>query len=533
MDKFTLSYIGVSILLGILAITMRNNFILLSILIMVLVLLKILLVLSINKSIKHVRDNLNNIVSGQLNINVKKSRIKVVNQIGEKINEYVEKTRKLVGQYVSTSEITDKESNSMKNQAENLRITSSEIASTTQNIAEAVNDQAESTARVRNNMGIFAQGVEEIYENAKTSLEVAKDSKVIVDESFETFRIAFEKVEEIKDYNDRVLKDMINLDKSIRQISVITEAVEAIASQTHLLSLNASIEAARAGEAGRGFAVVAGEVSKLADDSSGSAKKIKELVNHIIKEIDDLTSNIKGQTDVINNNTVYAKKALEKSNDINNAVDENRAAAEAIVKLTARQKENIEDITNAIEIINETTQQNAAVSEGITASTEEQMSIIETMYNSTVNLNNAIEHSNSIIGNFVKGFKLTDEIHHQIEVTKKLIIETSKIEGLARMEESKLVQVLKEKQGTLDYIELMAFIDKDGYMAGSTVEVPKEIRNCSARPYFIKAIAGETFVSKEYISTLTNHYNITIAMPIYENNSIAGIILADINLNQN
>ena len=371
MDKFTLSYIGVSILLGILAITMRNNFILLSILIMVLVLLKIFLVLGINKSIKHVRDNLNSVVSGQLNINIRKSRIGVVNQIGEKINEYLEKTRKLVGQYVSTSEITDKESNSMKNQAENLRITSSEIASTTQSIAEAVNDQAESTARVRNNMGIFAQGVEEIYENAKISLEVAKDSKVIVDESFETFRVAFEKVEEIKDYNDKVLEDMISLDKSIRQISAITEAVEAIASQTHLLSLNASIEAARAGEAGRGFAVVAGEVSKLADDSSGSAKKINELLDHIINEINDLTSNIKGQTDVINNNTVYAKKALEKSNDINNAVDENRKAAEAIVKLTERQKENIEDITNAIEIINETTQQNAAVSEEITASTED------------------------------------------------------------------------------------------------------------------------------------------------------------------
>ena len=348
MDKITLGYIGLSILIGILAIIMRNNIVLLSILIMTLILLKIISVLAINKSIKFMRDNLEKIVSGQLNINIKKSKLQSVNQIGEKINEYLEKTRVLVGQYVNTSEITDKESKSMKNQAENLRITSSEIASTTQSIAEAVNNQAESTAKVRDNMEIFAQGVEGIYENAKTSLDVAKGSKTIVDESFETFRIAFEKVEEIKDYNDKVLEDMISLDESIRQISTITEAVEAIASQTHLLSLNASIEAARAGDAGRGFAVVAGEVSKLADDSSASAKKIKELVDHIIREINVLTSNIKGQTDVISNNTGYAKKALEKSKDINKAVDENRLAAEAIVNLTAGQKYKIGDITNAI-----------------------------------------------------------------------------------------------------------------------------------------------------------------------------------------
>lgn len=532
MDKFTWTYIGVSMLLGALAIIMRNNIILLSILIMALILLKIILVLTINKSVKLVRENLNKIVNGQLNINIKKSRVGIINQIGEKLNEYLEKIRKLVGQYISTSEITDKESHSMKNQAENLRITASEIASTTQSIAEAVNNQAESTGRVRDNMEIFTQGVEEIYENAKTSLDVAKDSKNIVDESFETFRVAFEKIEEIKDYNDKVLEDMLSLDKSIRQISAITEAVEAIASQTHLLSLNASIEAARAGEAGRGFAVVAGEVSKLADDSSGSAKKIKELVDDIIHEINGLTGNIKRQTDVISSNTVYAKKALEKSEDINKAVDENREAAEAIVNLTAEQKEKIENITRAIEIINETTQQNAAVSEEITASTEEQLSIIETMYNSAVNLNSAIEYSNNIMENFVKGFKLTDDIHEKIEVTKKLLTETSKIEGMARMGESKLVEVLKQKQSTLDYVELMAFIDIKGYVVGATEEMPQEQRNCSARPYFIKAITGETFVSKQYISTLTNHYNITIAMPVYEKNAIAGIVLADINLNQ-
>lgn len=532
MDKLWLCYIGASILLGALAIIVRDNIIFLSALIVALILLKITLVFVINQSTKFLRHNLNQIVNGQLNINIRKSRIKAINLIGEKINEYLKKIRNLVGQYVNLSERTIKESQSMKEQAENLRITSSEIASTIQSIAEAVNSQAESTSKVRDNMGTFTQEVGEIYENAKISFNVAEDSKVIVEESFKIFSEAFNKVEEIKDYNDKVLEDMIQLDKSIRQISAITEAVEAIASQTHLLALNASIEAARAGEAGRGFAVVAGEVSKLADDSSNSAKKIKDLVDHIIGEINGLTNNIKGQTDIIGNNVVYAKKALEKSDDINNAVDKNMEAAEAIVKLTGRQKSNIEDITQAIEIINEATQQNAAVSEEISASTEEQLSITETMYDSIIKLNNAIEYSNGIIENFVKGFKITDDINKKIDEAKNLLAEASKIEGLCKMDESTISQVLKEKQKSLDYVELMVVAGKDGNIKGATEEIPEEIRDCSARPYFQKAISGETFVSKEYISTLTNNYNITISMPLYENGRIEGVILTDINLNQ-
>ncbi len=526
------SYIVFSIVLGAAAIILRNNIIFLVSIIVALVLLKIFLLFSINKAIKYLRDNFTQIVNGQLNINIKKSNIQAVNQVGGKINEYLEKIRKLVGEYVNTSEITDKESNIMKAQTENLRITASEIASTTQNIAEAVNSQAESTGKVSNNMEVFSHGVEEIFENANLSLKVAKDSKVIVEESFETFREAFRKVEEIKDYNDKVLNDMVQLDRSIRQISAITEAVEAIASQTHLLSLNASIEAARAGEAGRGFAVVAGEVSKLADDSSSSAKKIKDLVDNIIGEIDGLTSNIKIQTDVIGNNVIYAKKALAQSDAINEAVEENRKAAEAIVNLTAKQKENIIDITHATQIINETTQQNAAVSEEITASTEEQLSIIETMYNSVLTLSNAIQYSNSIIENFTAGFKITDDIHAKIEGAKKLLSEVGKMEELISMSEPEIIQLLHKKQQTLPYIELMAVTNKNGRLIGATLDLPDELRDRSARPYFQNAIKGETFVSKEYVSAFTNNYNITVSMPLYKKGQIVGVVLADINLNE-
>ena len=533
MDGLMWAYIIISIILGAAAIYMRQNIIFLISIIAAMILLKMYIFLRISRSLNFLRENFTQIANGQLNVSIKKSKIGIVNQVGDKINEYLEKIRKLVGEYVNTAERTNNESENMKSQTENLRITASEIASTTQNIAEAVNHQAESTGEVSSNIEVFSQGVEEIFENANLSLKVAKDSKLIVEESFDTFREAFIKVEEIKDYNDKVLSDMVHLNKTIRQISAITEAVEEIASQTHLLSLNASIEAARAGEAGRGFAVVAGEVSKLADDSSSSAKKIKDLVNTIVGEIDGLTSNIKVQTEVIGDNISYAKKALDKSDTINEAVEENRRAAEAIASMTAKQKENIEEIRNSIQIINETTQQNAAVSQEITASTQEQLSIIETMYNSVVTLNNAIEYSNNIIENFTAGFRITDDIQNKIEETKKILTEMDKLKELTGMNESVIVDTLHKKQKAYPYIELMAVINKEGYLVGATLDLPHELRDRSARPYFINAIKGDVFVSKEYVSSYTNNYNISVAVPLYSAGQIAGVLLADINLSEN
>ena len=116
-------------------------------------------------------------------------------------------------------------------------------------------------------MDSYAEEMKEACDKAMDALE-----KLI--------RQSDEVTESVRDIGDTIT----STNESAKTISAFTQAITDIATQTNLLSLNASIEAARAGDAGRGFAVVADEIRQLADQSSDSADKIKGIVEKLLAD---------------------------------------------------------------------------------------------------------------------------------------------------------------------------------------------------------------------------------------------------------
>ena len=173
-----------------------------------------------------------------------------------------------------------------------------------------------------------------------------------------------------------VEKNVLATDESVEEIAQAVSLITAIASQTNLLSLNASIEAARAGEAGRGFAVVANEISSLADQSSESAKRIEGVIAELvadskrsIEKMAEVKTHLQEQQDNLRNTQ---EEFYNVTNGIKNTMNQSERVEVQVNDCDASRSSVIDIISNLSAI----SQQNAASTQETTASIEELVATI-------------------------------------------------------------------------------------------------------------------------------------------------------------
>lgn len=156
--------------------------------------------------------------------------------------------------------------------SEQVEAGSTQLAESAVALAEGAMDQAgaveELTATITNVTGVAEGTAKEVSDAYQEGLTYRKQA------------------EQGSDEMKQLAEAMERISTASKEIENIIGEIEDIASQTNLLSLNASIEAARAGEAGKGFAVVADQIGKLATDSAESAVRTRELIQHTLEEIE-------------------------------------------------------------------------------------------------------------------------------------------------------------------------------------------------------------------------------------------------------
>ena len=227
----------------------------------------------------------------------------------------------------------------ISNLAEQVSSNAFEVENASKSMADGAADQA----------GV----IEELNATIDTVVDLATDTAKETQSASERVKVSANKANEEKEKMNELLIEMEHITEISKEIGNIITDIENIASQTKLLSLNASIEAARAGEAGRGFAVVADQIGKLAADSAKSAVNTRELIDNTLVEIE------KGNT--------ITRTTADAFNHIIADMESFAEMAEKTMEKANSQAESLEQIGQGIEQLSSVVQGNAASSEENTA----------------------------------------------------------------------------------------------------------------------------------------------------------------------
>lgn len=251
-----------------------------------------------------------------------------------------------------------------KQQYESMSKLKHELSDTMTQINEASERVASGSGQLAGGAQALAEGatdqagaVEELTATVESVSGIAESSAESASGAYQMVRTAVEQADQSREELQALTNAMERISSTSQEIQNIIGSIEEIASQTNLLSLNASIEAARAGEAGKGFAVVADQIGKLAGDSAQAAVNTRDLIEKSLQEIENGNQ--------ITEKTVAAlNKILESMNDFANAV---KGASES----STEQANMLKQIEQGIEQISSVVQSNSAAAEETSATSQE------------------------------------------------------------------------------------------------------------------------------------------------------------------
>lgn len=227
--------------------------------------------------------------------------------------------------------------------SEQVNAGASNLADTSQSLAEGATDQA--------------GAVEELHATITTIAEAAKTAAASAEDAYRQSQEYADVAERSSGDMNEMVEAMSRISEASQKIGNIISEIENIASETNMLSLNASIEAARAGEAGRGFSVVADQIRNLAEESSKSAVDTRALIEGTLKEVE--------------NGNKVAERAVASLGIVVEGIRKVAGSSKELSVISSNQMETMKEAEMGVDQISDVIQTNAAVAEESSATSQE------------------------------------------------------------------------------------------------------------------------------------------------------------------
>ncbi len=277
-----------------------------------------------------------------------------------------------------------------------------EISKAIEDVAQNNTSQAGVASDITAEIGIMQEKTADIsecvtgIEGCSTILvDNCNDMRVKIADTQKNSSMMSESVIRIKDKIDET-------NKVIAKMSEILVGIEDIASQTKLLSLNASIEAARAGELGKGFSVVADNIRTLSENTAQELVRIKDIIQNITGDFKACAESI----DVAVKNNEESSKSISQVissfEAVDNAIQDTSRQVQLISAAVEETNTQLQGVSHDIVTLGQASESNAAASEEVNASVEE----LTALMNSVDESSSALTREAQVLEEVLKIFKL-------------------------------------------------------------------------------------------------------------------------------
>lgn len=251
-----------------------------------------------------------------------------------------------------------------------------------------ISDSAEQMATVVDDT---AKSLNVLNERISSSKEHIEDNYILATELNENYQNVIKNVKEGTAGGDQAKASMAQIDSTIstaltstnqllvetKKISEILDEINNIASQTNLLSLNASIEAARAGEHGHGFAVVANEIRNLSDQSKNASENVHAILNTLSKIIEEVATKVSEGADSVKEGSENLSNLLQCMDSISESSVTSQETISKEFNIITKVRDEFNEMLNELESVVAMSEENSSMIQSISSSITTQSAAFE------------------------------------------------------------------------------------------------------------------------------------------------------------